>query len=125
MRILLLPEKRVDYETKVKLFIADSPAAWVSSAVVCLYDRDRLSRDDFLGTDVTDWYGEATFRFSARQFADLDERLGGSLPELYVEVFDADGRRVITTRAKATANAVPRLVRVAIPRDLAVRHRLI
>lgn len=115
----------MEYETRVKLFIEDDPSHWVSSAVVCLYDRDRLSRDDFLGTDVTDAYGEATFRFSQSQFLDVDERFGGGLPELYVEVFDTDGRCVLSTRARAMANAVPPLIRVPIPKELATRHRLI
>lgn len=115
----------MEYETRVKLFVAEEPSHWVSSAVVCLYDRDRLSRDDFLGTNVTDAYGEATFRFSQGQFLDLDDRFGGGLPELYVEVFDADGRCVLSTRARALPNAVPPLIRVPVPRSLAVRHRLI
>lgn len=115
----------MEYRTKVKLFIADSPGEWIGGAIVCLYDRDRISRDDHLGTDVTNPYGEATFCFRAEQFLDVDDRLGGALPELYVAVYDSEGRRVVSTRASAARNAVPDLIRVPIERELARRHRLI
>jgi hypothetical protein len=115
----------VEYRTKVKLVLEDAGGEWVSGAIVCLYDRDRLTRDDHLGTNVTNLYGEAEFRFSSRDFLDLDDRIGGSLPELFVKVYDSDGRCVITTRAAAEPNAVPALIRVAIPRKLALAHGLI
>lgn len=115
----------MEYQTRVKLFVADAATEWISGAIVCLYDRDRISRDDHLGTDVTDVYGEATFRYTAEQFMDVDDRIGGSLPELYVMVYDSDGRCVLSTRAGAAVNAAPDLLRVPIPRDLAVQHKLI
>ena len=115
----------MEYRTRVKLFIEGSPSEWVSGAIVCLYDRDRVSRDDHLGTDVTNAYGEADFRFTEAQFLDVDDRVGGSLPELYVRVYDADGRCVLSTRARARPNAVPNLLPIAIDRELARRHRLI
>ena len=115
----------MEYQTRVKLIVADAPTEWISGAIVCLYDRDRISRDDHLGTDVTDAYGEATFRYSEEQFMDVDDRIGGSLPELYVMVYDSEGRCVLSTRAHATPNAAPDLLRVPIPRDLARQHGLI
>lgn len=115
----------MEYRTRVKLFIEGSPSEWVSGAIVCLYDRDRVSRDDHLGTDVTNAYGEADFRFVAEDFLDVDDRLGGSLPELYVRVYDADGRCVLSTRARARPNTVPELLPIPIDRELARRHRLI
>jgi len=115
----------VEHETKVKLFIEDAPTEWVACAIVCLFDRDRISRDDRLGMDITDVYGEATFRFNSDDLLDLDDRLGGPLPELYVEVIDSAGNCVLSTRADAATNAVPDLIRVPIDRDLAVRHGLI
>ena len=54
-----------------------------------------------------------------------DDRIGGSLPELYVMVYDSEGRCVLSTRAHATPNAAPDLLRVPIPRDLARQHGLI
>jgi hypothetical protein len=68
----------MEYETKVKLFVREDPTEWISCAIVCLYDRDRLSRDDQLGMDITDSYGEATFRFTDADFLDVDDRIGGA-----------------------------------------------
>lgn len=115
----------MEHQTTVKLFIEEDPAEWISCAIVYLYDRDRLSRDDHLGMDITNHFGEATFRFTNEEFVDVDDRLGGSLPELYVKVFDAAGECVLSTRASAVPNQVPALIRVPIRRDLAHRHGLI
>ncbi len=115
----------MEYQTRVKLYVRDSASEWISGAIVCLYDRDRVTRDDHLGTDVTDRYGEATFRFTDEQFLDVDDRVGGSLPELYVRVYDSDGKCVLSTRAEAATNAVPDLIRIPVDRETARRHRLI
>jgi len=115
----------MEYETKVKLFVDGAPSEWIACAIVCLYDRDRLSSDDALGMNVTNAYGEATFRFREDEFLDLDDRIGGKLPELYVKVFDSEGNCVVTTRAEARRNAVPDLIRIPIDRELARRHRLV
>ena len=109
----------------MKLFVDGSAGEWIVGAIVCLYDRDRLSRDDLLGTDSTDVYGEATFHFSADQFLDMDDRMGGDLPELYVKVFGPDGACIVSTRANAIRNSVPDLIRIPIARNLARQHRLI
>lgn len=114
----------MEYETKVKLFVADAPTEWITSAIVCLYDRDRLSPDDPLGMNITNSYGEAVFRFTADEYLDVDDRLGGALPELYVKVFDSDGECVLSTRAEAAPNSVPNLIQVPVERELAQRHRL-
>jgi hypothetical protein len=115
----------MEYQTKVKLFVEESPSEWISCAIVCLYDRDLVSRDDYLGTEMTNTYGEAVFRFTDEQFYDLDDRVGGALPDLYIEVYDSDGKRVLTTRRKVVRNVVPELIRVPIARALAEKHRLL
>lgn len=115
----------MEHQTTVKLFVEDSPSEWIACAVVYLYDRDRVSRDDFLGMDITNEYGEVTFRFTSDQFMDVDDRLGGALPELYVQVFGRDDRCVLSTRAQAERNHIPGLIRVPMPRDLAREHGLI
>ena len=102
-----------------------SASEWIVGAIVCLYDRDRLSRDDHLGTDSTDVFGEATFRFTAAEFLDMDDQLGGNLPELYVKVFGPDGACILSTRADAARNTVPDLIRIPISREVARQHRLI
>ena len=115
----------MEYQTTVKLFVEDAPTEWIAGAIVCLYDRDRISRDDHLGTEVTSVYGEATFRFTEDRFLDVDDRIGGALPELYVRVFDSDGLCVLSSRAEAAPNAVPALIRIPVGREIALRHRLI
>lgn len=115
----------MQYETKVKVFVEHAPTEWIACAIVCLYDRDRLSRDDHLGMDITDSYGEATFRFSDSDFFDVDDRLGGALPELYVRVYDSAGECVVSTRGDAERNTIPGLIRIPIDREIATRHGLI
>jgi hypothetical protein len=115
----------MQFETTVKLFVADSPSEWITSAIVCLYDRDRFTRDDHLGMNITNPYGEAVFRYTADDYMDLDDRIGGALPELYVKVFDTDGNCVLSTRADAERNAAPALIRIPVDRELAERHHLI
>jgi hypothetical protein len=115
----------MEYRTTVKLFVEQSPSEWIACAIVCLYDRDRLSRDDHLGMDVTNVYGEATFRFSEEDFLDVDDRLGGALPELYVRVYDSAGDCVLSTRAEAARNTIPELIRIPVDRALAQRHGLV
>ncbi len=115
----------MEFQTTVKLFVAGEPTEWISSAIVCLYDRDRLTKDDPLGMNITNPYGEATFCFTRDEFMDFDDVLGGSLPELYVKVFDSEGSCVISTRAEALRNAAPELIRIAIEREVAERHGLI
>ena len=115
----------MNYETRVKLFVEEAPTEWISCAIVCLYDRDRLSKDDHLGMDITDSFGEATFRFSDEDFLDFDDRVGGTLPELYVRVYDSAGDCVLSTRAGAERNTIPQLIRIPIPRELASKHGLL
>jgi hypothetical protein len=115
----------MEYCTTVKLFVEQSPSEWIACAIVCLYDRDRLSRDDHLGMDITNVYGEATFRFTEEDFLDVDDRLGGALPELYVRVYDSAGECVLSTRADAARNTIPELIRIGVDRELARRHGLL
>lgn len=115
----------MEYSTTIKLFVDDSPSEWLPCAVVYLYDRDRLSRDDFLGMGITNEYGEATFSFHRDEFVDFDDRVGGPLPELYIKVFGRDDRLMLSTRAVAQRNQIPRLIRVGVDRSLALEHGLL
>ena len=115
----------VQYTTTVKLFVEGSPAEWLPCAIVYLYDRDRVSQDDFLGMEITNEYGEATFHFRAREFVDVDDRLGGALPELYIKVFGRDDRFMLSTRAVARRNEVPSLIRIGVDREMAKEHGLL
>ena len=55
----------------------------------------------------------------------MDDRIGGSLPELYVRVYDSAGACVASTRAGAERNAIPSLIRIPIDREVARKHGLI
>jgi len=119
----------VEYTTTVKLFVDGTAGEWLACAIVYLYDRDIVSRDDFLGMGITNEYGEASFTFHRDGFADIDDRIGGPLgepmPELYIKVFGRDDRLMLSTRALAQRNQIPRLIRVGVPRDLAREHGLL
>lgn len=115
----------VEYTTTVKLYVEESPMEWIPCAIVYLYDRDRVTRDDFLGMEITNEYGEATFRFRAGDYLDMDERFGGELPELYIKVYGRDDRFMLSTRAVARRNDVPSLIRVGVAREMAQDHGLL
>lgn len=115
----------IQYSTTIKLFVDGSPNEWLSCAIVYLYDRDRISRDDFLGMEITNEFGEASFSFRSGEFTDVDDRVGGVLPELYIKVFGRDDRLVLSTRAVARRNEVPSLIRIGVDRDLAREHGLL
>lgn len=112
----------IQYSTTVKLYIDGSPSEWLACAIVYLYDRDRLSRDDFLGMEITNEYGEATFNFRSAEFVDVDDRMGGPLPELYIKVYGRDDRFMLSTRAVARRNDVPSLISIGVSRELALEH---
>ncbi|HEV2146859.1 MAG TPA: hypothetical protein VGR37_05540 [Longimicrobiaceae bacterium] len=113
------------FTTIVKLTVDDESSQPIRGVKVALFDRDRLSRDDHLGSATTDENGEARFQYSAAQFDDLDERIGGAFPELYAVVSDAADKQVISTRAEALNNSAPKHIAVRIARDVALRHSLL
>ena len=115
----------VQYSTTVKLYVEDAPNEWLSCAIVYLYDRDRLTPDDFLGMEMTNEYGEATFHFRRSDYMDIDERMGGELPELYIRVYGRDDRFMLSTRSLARRNEVTRLIRIGVERELAREHGLV
>lgn len=82
---------------------------------VALYDRDTFSRDDLLGSAETDAAGDARFDYSSEQFVDLDDRLGGIFPELYVVVSRADGSQLHSTKADAVDNTPRKFITVTLP----------
>lgn len=113
------------YTTQVSLVLLESPVTRIPNVRLDLYDRDRLSADDWLGTAVTDDQGDAEFRYTLRQCHDVDEALGGEYPELFVVVYDAARRRVLSTRSEALPNNPRKHVLVRLPRELASAHGLL
>jgi hypothetical protein len=112
------------YTTTVKLVLAESPTSTVPNVKIALYDRDRFTPDDLLGTTQTDANGEARFDYTTEQFEDLDEKLGGSMPELYAVVYDSKGAVVLSTRADAQDGTHFKRMTVELPQELAKSHGL-
>lgn len=115
----------MQYTTTVRLVLEGTPAQPIPGVMVSLYDHDRFGRDDFLGTEMTNTDGEARFRFTSDHFTDVDERLGGVMPDLYAKVFDAQGTEVLCTRAETIFNAPVKQITVPVSRELAERHGLV
>ena len=113
------------YTTTVKLVLAESPDSPVSFVKIALFDRDRITPDDMLGSSRTDEQGEARIEFTTDQFEDVDEKLGGDMPELYAVVYDYRDQVVWTTRDAAEINFARKQITIPIPVQLALRHRLV
>ena len=113
------------YTTTVKLVLAESPSSPLSNVKVALYDRDRITPDDLLGTSETDAAGEARFQYTTEMFDDLDEKIGGEMPELYAVVYDAGQKVVLSTRSEAEENLARKRITVPVPQELAARHQLL
>ena len=82
--------------------------------VVRAYDKD-VALDDFLGETRTDADGRFSIVFTQVQFQDVFEQR----PDLYLELFDASGTRLVaTTRDTIRRNAgVEERYAIAIPRE--------
>ena len=91
---------------------------------VSLFDQDRFSSDDCLGTGTTDSAGEVRFAYSTKDFADLEDRMSGSLPDLYCVVHGADGAEIFTDKPLAVDNTPRQLIEVRLPSALVARHGL-
>ena len=66
------------------------------------YDKD-LIKDDHLGDTRTDAAGRFEIAYSEVQYKDLHE----TLPDLYLRIFDASGKRLLhTTENAVRANAL-------------------
>lgn len=115
----------MEYTTTVQVVTAGPPAAPVPGVRVGLFDRDRFSGDDELGSAVTDANGEAVFRYDYRQFGDVDESLGPSLPDLYAVVYNSRGEEILSTRHTIVPNRPRKRMTVPVARELLEKHGLI
>jgi len=81
--------------------------------VVRAYDQD-LIFDDHLGDTHTDAAGQFQISYTEVQFQDLHE----TLPDLYLRIFDASGKRLLhTTEREVRKNAqVAERFEIRIPR---------
>ncbi|HET8654119.1 MAG TPA: hypothetical protein VFL93_01200 [Longimicrobiaceae bacterium] len=113
------------FVTVVKLVLAGSPAGALPNVRVSLFDHDNFSRDDLIGTAMTDARGEARFDYTTESFADLDEKLGAEFPDLYAVAYDAQGREVASTRGDIIPNTARKTITLSIARDVAQQHELL
>lgn len=110
------------YTTVVRVVAQDSGRP-LAGLHVSLLDHDRFSSDDLLGTGTTNAAGEVLFEYTSAQFADLEDRASGMLPDLYCVVRTAaSGAQIFSNRADALDNTPRRLMEVAIPADALARH---
>jgi hypothetical protein len=101
------------YSTVVKVVReGGEPLAGVQ---VSLFDKDKLSKDDLVGTGTTGAGGEVSIRFTSDKFDDLDDQMGGPFPELYAVVHGPDGAPVASTRDDAIDNRPRRHITVTVP----------
>lgn len=104
------------FTTTVRVLAEDTSAEVTAGFKVELFDKDRFSSDDLLGSGTTDAGGEAVFRYTSEDFVGLEERvMGESYPALYARVYAPDGTLVATTRAEAQRNAAAKMLVVRIP----------
>jgi hypothetical protein len=89
---------------------SDRPLAGL---LVRAYDED-LVKDDHLGDAITDAAGAFEIQYTEAQFRDLHE----TLPDLYLRIYDASGKRLLhTTEKNVRKNAlVVERFEIQIPR---------
>jgi hypothetical protein len=102
------------FTTVVKLVSETPEREALPGVLVALYDRDVVTPDDHLGSEVTDANGEARFRFFPEQYLDLDERIGGELPELYAVAYAPGGEVLASNRHAAISNRPRRHITLAV-----------
>jgi hypothetical protein len=107
---------------RVRLVLQDDAKRVLPNITVALYDRDWKSQDDFLGKAVTDDKGEIFFEFEEKKYKDDEDgpdwRIE-SLPDLYVNLHDAQDKVVYSTRDVVERDKFPKLLIVPVPRAVA------
>jgi hypothetical protein len=114
--------------TRMKLVLDEKPERPLSAVKVALYDRDEAGPDDYLDSGVTDPQGEVLFKFDSDQYTDAEDNPSwrlDSMPDLYVVVYDAQGRKVWTTRSQVVRDKLPKRFTINISRVLAEEFGLI
>jgi hypothetical protein len=113
------------YTTTVRVTVDEPSAQPLAGVKVALYDKDLFSRDDHLGSGVTDARGEARIQFTTEDFDDLEDRAAGELPDLYAVVYGPDGAEVVSTRSDVLDNNTAKIIQVRIAPDLVAHHQLL
>ena len=113
---------------RIQLALIEDPGMPLSNVRLMLYDRDENDPDDFLAEGHTNDRGEVLLSFDSDRYTDQEDQekwRTESLPDLYVVVYSADGEAILSTRAQAQIDKLPRVIQVAIPRVLALAKGLI
>jgi hypothetical protein len=123
----------MEYTTTVRLLLRESRQP-LGNIKVELFDRDEHSPDDSLGVAHTNSFGEATFKYHTKDFADSplgtdDPKsiLGArdTVPDLYPVVYNAEGQVVLSKRDEATRNKASLHILVLIDGAVAQANGLI
>ncbi|HET6764156.1 MAG TPA: hypothetical protein VFH27_10810 [Longimicrobiaceae bacterium] len=112
------------FSTIVKVVAAEDPTHGIAGIKVALFDRDLVTPDDSLGSGATGEGGEVRFEYTSDQFVDIDDRVGGVMPDLYVVVYDGEGKVVMTTREHVVPNTPLKRITVSVSRALLEQHGL-
>jgi hypothetical protein len=113
---------------RVKLVLEEDPGKVLAGVKLALYDRDQANEDDFLASGMTGENGQARLVFDSDQYTDKEDQPAwrlDSMPDLYVNVFDRDGKVIYSTREQAEVDKIPDLLTVALPQALAEQHHLL
>lgn len=112
---------------RVQVVVAEERKKVLPNIKVALYDRDWKSDDDLLGTGITDDKGEIFFEFEEKKYQDNEDGPAWrieSLPDLYVNLLDTEGKVVYSTREVVERDKFPKLMVVPVPRALLEKHKL-
>lgn len=107
---------------RVQLVLNENRKQVLPNVKVSLYDRDWKSADDFLGQGVTDAKGEVFIEFDEKKYKDDEDGPDWrveSLPDLYVNLLDAQGSVVYSTRDVVERDKFPKLLIVPVPLTIA------
>lgn len=123
----------MEYVTTVRLLLRETRQP-LGNIKVELFDRDEHSPDDSLGVAHTNNFGEATFKYQTKDFADNllgaddPQRLVGArdtVPDLYPVVYNAAGSVVISKRDEATVNKAALHILVLVDDEVARLNGLV
>ena len=113
---------------RVQLVLAEDSRKKLPGLKVALYDRDWKSEDDLLGAEVTDDKGEIYFQFDEKKYKDSEDKpdwRAESLPDLYVNILDAQDKVVYSTRDVVERDRFPKILVVPVPGHILQQNNLI
>lgn len=120
------------YVTTVRLLVSETRKP-LANVKVELFDRDEYSADDSLGVGMTNQFGEVTFKYTSRDYADTllgtDDTVGvgpgaDTVPDLYPVVYNNRGESVVNRRDQATLNKAALNLLVLVDEAVAQQHQL-